>query len=289
MKVNWQNNRNSSPFIFKHRAKWDGIMILHHYVLPGEVPENSYNSHELNITLAGKLEVEKKSSIGKSIKQISEPGNICITPSGQPFKASWTEKIENLAIALQPALIQKIALENNFSNSFDFLESFKENDFLVQQIGLTLINEINSAGKINKLYIDSLKQSLVIHILKNYTNAKFAVKNEKGGLAGYRLKRVEEFINDNLENDITLAEIAEIADLSQYHFSREFRKSTGTTPQRYLMKKRIERAKELLTDRDLPIVEVSLQTGFKNQSHFSTIFRKFTNLTPKNWRELKRN
>jgi AraC family transcriptional regulator len=98
---------------------------------------------------------------------------------------------------------------------------------------------------------------------------------------------VREFINENLDEDLSLAEIAAVADLSQYHFARAFRKTTGLTPQQYLMRQRIERAKELLAKDDLPLVEVSLRAGFKNQSHFTTLFRKFTKLTPKTWRELK--
>ena len=108
-----------------------------------------------------------------------------------------------------------------------------------------------------------------------------------GGLSGHILRRVQEFINENLEEDMGLAEIAAVAGLSQFHFARSFRKTTGMTPQQYLMQQRIERAKELLSRADLPIVEVSLRTGFKNQSHFTTLFRKMTKLTPKTWRELK--
>ena len=59
------------------------------------------------------------------------------------------------------------------------------------------------------------------------------------------------------------------------------------TPQQYVMQQRIEKAKDLLAQHSLPIVEISLRTGFKNQSHFTTLFRKFTNFTPKTWRELK--
>jgi AraC family transcriptional regulator len=102
---------------------------------------------------------------------------------------------------------------------------------------------------------------------------------------GYKLSRIKEFITENLEEDLSLAEISAVADLSQFHFARAFRKSTGLTPQQFLMQQRIERAKELLAKNDLPIVEISLRTGFKNQSHFTSLFRKFTRLTPKVWRE----
>jgi len=126
-----------------------------------------------------------------------------------------------------------------------------------------------------------------LHLLKNYSTANLKQENTHGGLSGYRLRRVKEFINANLEEDLSLAEIAAASDLSQYHFARAFRTSTGLTPQQYLMRQRVERAKELLANDNLPIVEISLRTGFKNQSHFTTLFRKFTKLTPKTWRELK--
>ena len=128
---------------------------------------------------------------------------------------------------------------------------------------------------------------MTLHLLKNYSNAAAVQENINGGLSGYRLRRVQEFINENLEEDLSLAELAEVADLSQFHFARAFRKSTGQTPQQYLMQQRIERAKQLLSKNDLPIVEISLRTGFKNQSHFTTLFRKFTKITPKLWREMK--
>jgi AraC family transcriptional regulator len=128
---------------------------------------------------------------------------------------------------------------------------------------------------------------LTLHLLKNYSNAACVKENTNGGLSGYKLKRVQEFIDANLEEDLSLAELAEVAALSQFHFARAFRKSTGMTPQQYLMQQRIERAKQLLAREDLPIVEISLRTGFKNQSHFTTLFRKFTNHTPKLWREMK--
>jgi AraC family transcriptional regulator len=150
-----------------------------------------------------------------------------------------------------------------------------------------LLAEARSETPAGKLYVDSLIQTLTLHLLKNYSTAAPAPENPQGGLSGYKLRRVQEFIDAHLEQDLSLAEIARVSDLSQYHFARAFRKSTGLTPQQYLMQQRIERAKQLLAKEDLPIVEISLRTGFKNQSHFTTLFRKFTKFTPKNWRELK--
>jgi AraC family transcriptional regulator len=152
---------------------------------------------------------------------------------------------------------------------------------------LALIAESSHQIPDGKLYAESLIQTLILHLLRNYSNAKSVAENNSGGLSGYKLRRVKEFINESLEEDLSLADIAAVADLSQFHFSRAFRKSTGLTPQQYLTKQRIELAKQLLENEDLPIVEISLRAGFKNQSHFTTLFHKFTKYTPKTWRELK--
>ena len=127
----------------------------------------------------------------------------------------------------------------------------------------------------------------MFHLIKNYSTADFREKSYSGGLSGSKLRRVTDFINDNLEQDLTLTEIARIAGLSHFHFARAFRKTMGITPQQYITNRRIEKAKELLAKSDLPIVEVGFQSGFKNQSHFTTLFRKFTSFTPRIWREAK--
>ena len=249
--------------------------------------EHKAPRHEISITLGGQVTTEKISSAGKLIATKGAAGNFCLTPAGQPVGAHWEKPIDNLGIFLEPDFVIQTAVENRFASNFEFIEIYKNKDPLIQHIGLTLLAESKSETPAGRLYADSLIQTLVLHLLKNYSTANAAAENQNGGLSGYKLRRVTEFINANLEEDLSLAEIAAVADLSQYHFARAFRKTTGLTPQQYVMQQRIERAKELLAKDDLPIVEISLRTGFKNQSHFTALFRKFTKLTPKLWREMK--
>lgn len=287
MEIVWKSHKIESPYLFRQIGKWDGIKIHRARVLPGKMPEQISDFHEMNITLGGRLTTEKCSAIGKFVKTKSETGNLCFTPAGQSVSAYWNAPIDSLGIMLAPDFVKQTALENRFSANFEFAEIYKRQDALIQQIALTLLEEDKAESPSGRLYTDSLIQTLTLHLLKNYSNANSIKESLNGGLSGYKLRRVREFIDANLEEDLSLAELAEVADLSQFHFSRAFRKSTGQTPQHYLMEQRIERAKELLSKEDLPLVEISLRTGFKNQSHFTTLFRKFTNLTPKLWRELK--
>jgi AraC family transcriptional regulator len=286
MEIEWKSNTTESPYLFLQQARWNGLKVHRARVLPGRLLESAEFSHKIDISLSGNLTVEKFSSCGNRIVKKREKGNLCITPSGQTIGAFWNKTIDNMGILLEPDFVIQTAVENRFSGNFEFGEIFKAGDVLIQQIGLTLLEESKNDSPSGKLYTDSLIQTLTLHLLKNYTSAN-SVQEIHGGISGYKLRRVQEFIRANLEEDLSLAEIAEVADLSQYHFARSFRKTTGQTPQQYLMQQRIERAKELLAKNDLPIVEISLQTGFKNQSHFTTLFRKFTKLTPKLWRELK--
>lgn len=287
MQIEWQPTTNQSPYLFRQGAEWDGVRVHRAKVLPGRMLEHTANCHEINISVSGFLTTEKISSTGKAIVTKGGAGNLCLTPYGQAVAAHWEKPIDNMAIWLAPDFIKTVAVENRFSADFEFKEIYRKKDSLIRQIGFALLEESNAETPAGKLFTDSLIQTLTLHLLKNYTNAAAVRENLSGGLSGYKLRRVQEFINANLEEDLSLAELAEVADLSQFHFARAFRKSTGMTPQQYLMQQRIERAKQLLSKDDLPIVEVSLRTGFKNQSHFTTLFRKFTKLTPKLWRETK--
>jgi AraC family transcriptional regulator len=254
--------------------------------MPGRMLEHTNTFHEVNVALNGTLITEKVSGSGKRVVTRGSGGNLCITPAGQSISANWDEQLENMGLFLDPQFVERTAAENHFSTAFEFVEVYKNQDALIQHIGLTLLAESNSYTPAGRLFTDSLIQTLTLHLLANYSTAGIA-RPANGGLSGYKLRRVKEFIDANLEDDLSLADIAAVAGLSQYHFARAFRKTVGVTPQQYVMQQRIERAKQLLADAELPIVEVSLRTGFKNQSHFTTLFRKFTNLTPKTWRDLK--
>ena len=285
MQISWKT-KTEQPYLFVQWTQLTGIKVHRARVLPGRMLEHTTAFHEINTTIAGSITTEKSSAGGKRIVTKAGAGNLCLTPAGQLVGASWDNTLDNLGILLDPDFAVQTAVENRFSANFEFIEVYRGKDLFIEQIGLALLAEASTENPSGKLYIESLTQTFILYLLKNYSTANAATENSNGGLSGYRLRRVKEFINANLEEDLSLAEIA-VADLSQYHFARSFRKTTGFTPQQYLMNQRVERAKELLARNDLPIVEISLRTGFKNQSHFTTLFRKFTKLTPKMWRELK--
>jgi AraC-like DNA-binding protein len=106
----------------------------------------------------------------------------------------------------------------------------------------------------------------------------------RGGLARYKLRRATEFVDSNLDQVIHLEDMAKVAEVSLFHFHRQFKKMTGLTPHQYIVQRRIERAKILLAQSNLPIIDVAARVGFLDQSHFTTTFRKLTSMTPRVYR-----
>ena len=284
MEIEWKSEK-TSPYLFRQVGEWPGVRIHRARVHPGRLVEHINTLHEVNVAISGRLITDKFSATGRQMTTHGSTGNLCVTPAGQPLRAEWHKQLDNMGIFIDPDLMNRTAVENGLPDGFEFREVYQHHDPLIQHLGLTLLDEADSEERVGRMFSDSLIQTLTLHLLTNYGTTKPTKQVAIGGLSGHKLRRVKEFVRGNLDGDLGLADIAAVANLSQFHFARSFRKSTGLTPQQFVMQQRIERAKELLAEEDLPIVEVSLRTGFKNQSHFTSLFRKFTRLTPKIWRE----
>jgi AraC family transcriptional regulator len=211
-------------------------------------------------------------------------GQASIVPAGQQFSANWKDELEDLAIHHDPDFIARQASELVQTDNVDLIAACEISDPLVHQIGRSLAAEVDAGAPAGSIYAESLVNTLVAHLLRHHSSAGERFQHYLGGLPKHKLRRVTEFIEENLDRDLTLLEIAEIAELSPFHFARSFKQATGSTPIQFLMHRRVDLAKQLLVESELPIVEIGLRAGFKNQSHFTTLFRKLTAMTPKAYR-----
>jgi AraC family transcriptional regulator len=287
MEVIWKSaETENSPYLLKREAAFDEFYVRHLRVLAGETREHFATVNEINLTLDGNLTTKRHTAGGGTKLACGDSNTMCMMPAGQSVIASWEDEYESLLIDFTPKYLSKIASEMNLSPHIELRETVSKKDHLIQHLSLAFLDEAAKKETSSRLFSDSIAHTLMFHLIKNYTSAKENAKQFLGGLSGHKLRRVTEFINDNLEQDLTLTEIATVADLSHFHFARSFRRTLGVTPQQYIANRRIEKAKDLLSHSNLPIVEIGLQTGFKNQSHFTTLFRKLTSFTPKVWREV---
>ena len=105
-----------------------------------------------------------------------------------------------------------------------------------------------------------------------------------GGLPEWRLRRVTQYIGQNLQCPLRLEELSAVVHMSPYHFAHLFKRRTGVSPHRFILQRRIEKASELLAGPALPIAAVGTAVGFRTPSHFSTTFRRTTGFTPSGYR-----
>lgn len=266
-------------------ARWEGIRVDRWRLSPGEMPETVTPAHEINIPVAGSFTSLKHTAAGGRCRGQSRVGRVYFIPAGQPVSASWRGELECLTILIDPRLIAQTASESGFAGAVELGEICDVEDPLVQQIGFSLLAETAAKEPFGRLYAETLTHALAVHLLRRYGVNRRPHENFRGGLAGSKLRRATEFIDAHLEADLTVADIAAAVGLSRYHFARAFKRTTGLTPQRYLIERRIERATRLLGESELPLVEVSARAGFKNQSHFTTLFRRLKRVTPGAWRE----
>lgn len=157
-------------------------------------------------------------------------------------------------------------------------------DPVIARIGALGQIELGQGGSSGRLYVESLGTALAVHLLRKYGVPNRQANLHKGGLAPALLRRVIDYINANLCDELSLAEFARITGLSAHHFGQAFRAATGKPPHRYVIEKRIHRARELLRDASIPIAEIASAVGFSSQSHLTINFRRATGITPARFR-----
>jgi AraC family transcriptional regulator len=135
-----------------------------------------------------------------------------------------------------------------------------------------------------RLFLDSVEQALAVALVNGYAVRDRSVQTHRGGLGSGRLRRIKEFVDAKIEEELTLCEMAQAVELSTAYFSRMFRKSTGETPHQFLLRKRLERAMKMLRSADERVLDVAVACGFKSQQHFAQVFRHVCGVTPTEYR-----
>jgi len=276
---------SASPLLFKRKATWDGLRLEHYTFCAGELPEHSHSEHTVLMSLTDNCLAEMQTGSGLKISGTQRRGSICVIPAGLPHQAQIGGPSEHLALYVDTALINRAAATSRRSNSYQIVERYSRADAIIAHIGSALLGELDSEGLSGRLYAESLANVLAVHLLRHYSNeGQQPISQNSGGLPAHKVRLVTNYIADNFDADITLTQLAQVAGMSSFHFAREFKKATGTTPHQYLIKFRVDRAKSLLADHQLPLVEVGLRAGFSHQSHFTRLFRRLTGTTPQLYR-----
>jgi AraC family transcriptional regulator len=146
--------------------------------------------------------------------------------------------------------------------------------------------EASSADASSRLFVEQATDLLVTQLVRGHSSfGAIELRNNRGGLADWQVKKVTQYMREHLDEPIGLDELATIVGLSRFHFCTAFRQATGKTPHQYLVRERIERARQLLSYAEIPITEVALAVGYETPSSFAASFRKVTGMTPSTYRQ----
>jgi AraC family transcriptional regulator len=273
-----------SPLVTSYHAKWDGIRLDYHQQPAFETPEHSPQQHVISVSLVKQPINAQRVLNGETQNECIHYGDVAVVPANSYHKSTWDSEAEFLILSIEKAMFARAAHDAVDLQQVEILPQFTAPDPLIQQIGLALKSELESDTMGSRIYIEALATTLCIHILKHYSvSRKIATPSE--GLSRLKLSQVIEYINQNLEKDLTLSDIAATVEMSMYHFSRQFKQSTGFSPHQYVMNSRIEKAKKLLARTEEAIDQICQQVGFQSQSHFTNVFRKIIGTTPKAYRK----
>jgi AraC family transcriptional regulator len=267
-----------------YKAKWPNIHFEYHQ-LPGlDTGEHRMTMHVLPITLCS-IAVERWID-GRFQKEFHNEGDIAIIPAGTLHQNQCQQQAQFMFVALEPTLLKQVGQELVNPDCIELIPHFATvQDPLIQGILLSLKEELESGGIGGSLYVDQLKTTLALHLLRKYCTCTPRIATYSDGLPKYKLQLALEYINAHLEQDIQLADLAELLGMSRYYFVRLFKHSMGITPYQYVLQQRIERSKVLLKHRQRAISDIALECGFANQSHFTKHFRQFTGKTPKAYQQ----
>lgn len=234
--------------------------------------------------------VTRRSS-GIADRTVTRRGTVWLTPAG------WREGSIDIAddlpemahIHLAPSQFSPGKLGANIDESaiggLRYESAFE--DPLLGEIARAIASELQRETSGGRLLIESLASSMAARLVQKHVGAPAAqsiASFAREGLDRRRLFRVLDYIDANLESDLTLDRMASIACLSRFHFARAFKQAVGQSPHRYVSARRLERAKAVLIQDDRPLVDLALALGFSSQANFTRAFSEATGRAPGQYR-----
>ncbi len=214
------------------------------------------------------------------------PGHVVLLPAGTP--SEWCIGVPSapmIHLHVSPTRLLTLAeSESLLKRRTRLLPAINRDNAVLAALAENIVRENRLCQAGSRILIDSLFQSLCIHLLRAYSDGADTADRRPCVIPPFKLKRAQDFIEDHLEQHIGLEDIAAAAGLSPFHFSRGFKHATGLAPYGYLRLRRVERAKVLLESTSQSLAQIALACGFATQQHLTAIFRTHTGSPPGRYR-----
>ena len=228
---------------------------------------------------AGSIEIGWRASAMKTVNYRAYEVGLC-----PPYEEQrvGTCDFERLHVGISDAVLR--AATDATSGDVELRKPSKVEDVRLRAM-VEAVNAERIAGfSSGRLFLDSIEQAIAAALVDSYAVRHRPLRTHRGGLGAARLRRITELVAAKIEDELTLAEMAQSVELTTAHFARMFRKATGETPHRFVLLRRIERAKEMLRSDHMRIIDVAVACGFKTQEHFAQVFRQMCGVSPTEYR-----
>lgn len=270
-----------SPILVSDGANWKNINFAHFRLPPCDVPERVSSQHIICLNVGQSVQLEQAVG-GQHEKVYSGFGDLKIYPAYLSQWFHWDKEAEFFNLFVEPSFLTTVGYDVFGSDRLELIPHLATLfDPLVGQIGFALKTSLEIDGENSHLYADSLAHALVVHLLSRYSTNSGQTKTIVGSFTQQQWRQIVDFIETNLEKNISLTQLAEIVRLSPHHFAHLFKKSTNISPHQYLILRRIERAKQLIIMSNLSLAAIAQTVGFASQGHFTYHFKRLVGVTPK--------
>jgi AraC family transcriptional regulator len=272
----------SKPINSKLRSPVSGLIIETHALGAIELPAHEHSSYCLSLHLGDPIEQEWWSG-GRNGIESYRTGSMSLISPGTHHRTYMNRPSRLLILSFEESHLLRAAREIGKSR-VTVASRLRFEDHQLHLLMSEFQREMESGWETGTLYQEHLGFLFSIALIQKFNEGTAALPIVKGGMTRVRLQRVLDYIAANNHRDITLTDLAEVADLSRFHFARLFRLQMGTTPHRYLIDRRLERAKALLRHDTSLVTDIALETGFRSNGHFSRAFRRYVGVSPTEWK-----
>jgi AraC family transcriptional regulator len=250
--------------------------------IPDDIKVPYLEDDIFGILLEGAARVHMRLFDGISIDKYVGPQSLQLIPRHSEFVGRWDSAWTYAVLRLNRRFVCETAaaIQGGDPARIELLPTFYFNDPLLHHLGIELCKEMRSANPLGPLYAESLTNTLTLYLLRHYSTGRVVGELSSSRLTPAQLNRVDEYIHVHLDQKLSLADLATSLHLSVPHFERMFRATTQRPPYRYVLERRLERARVLLEKTRLPLADIARQCGFSSQSHFTAHFTRYVGVSP---------
>ncbi|MBL8209971.1 MAG: helix-turn-helix transcriptional regulator [Bryobacterales bacterium] len=273
---------SEAPLVSSHPIGIRGLVFEQHRVTAEQMAAAPRVNTCLDLHVGGPQAVEVRAAADEAWhKGAASTGSLTVTPAGAPYNVRWEGQRDLLLFAIDLETCRQYLPERLPRGELRVRAVINGDDPQLFHMARAFQAEAEAGCPTGSLYADSLAAAFVASFLDRYVEQG---EDEGSGLTAERLRRVQRHVQEHLEEDLSVAALAALVHTSPFHFSRQFKQSTGQSPHQYVLQRRLDKARRLLESPGLSIAEVAYATGFPSQAHFTKVFGKAFGATPKAWR-----